>query len=487
MQAGEPLRLNQWDVAEAWQPWQPTAEQPWNLKWAAHLLRRAAFGYPTSRPNEDPWSGLSRIVDQGLAATLDELFQPPDASFEQMVDDAGRSLDSDNDAENLRGWWFYRMLHTPTPLRERMTLFWHNHFATSIDKVRQSDWMFEQNRTLREHALGKFEPLVLAVSRDPAMIVWLDLQRNVRSLPNENFGRELMEVFTLGVGHYTERDVREMSRAFTGWRAVDGRFEFDPRMHDNEPKTLFGQTGNFDGNDAVRLLLRQPAAARFIVRKLFRQFVNEAESPSDALLEPLVAEFRRSGLDIGRTLRRILSSRLFFSDTAYRQRIKSPVEFIVAAALALEGDFPMQPLVSMMDGLGQDLFAPPNVKGWDGGKAWLNTATLLARDNAMWQLVGYRADDKPEPNTPAGSRPADSSRSSRYCYPAGSAKSHAGGDLAAQIRFFVDLLLQGDLAEPVKKQLVDYLKRDSPMGAAWDHRVRETLHMLLVLPEYQLA
>jgi uncharacterized protein (DUF1800 family) len=487
MQTSEPRRMDQWNAAEAWQPWQPTRDQPWNLRWAAHLLRRAAFGFPAQRPNDDAWTGLNRVVKQGPGATLDELFQPPNAAFNEVVDSAGQSMALDDDVGDLRGWWLYRMLTSPQPLQERMTLFWHNHFATSINKVRRTEWMFQQNRTLREHALGKFEPLVLAISRDPATIVWLDLQRNVKGYANENFGRELMELFTLGVGNYTEADVRTMARAFTGWRTYDDRFDFDARLHDDGPKTLFGRTGNFNGDAAVRILLEQPAAARFIVRKLFRQFVSEAESPPDSLLEPLVDEFRRSGLDIEPTVRRILSSRLFFSETAYRQRIKSPVEFLIGAVVGLGASVPMQRLVSMMDGLGQDLFAPPNVKGWEGGKAWLNTATLLARDNAIWTLIGDPANRKSHPETPAGVPPAKQSDASEFCYPAGLAKSHAGDDLSAQFGFLAALFLQSDLPEPATKQLIEYLNKDSPKGEALDVRLRETLHMLLVLPESQLA
>jgi len=483
----EPRRLDHWEPIEAWQPWRPTREQPWNLRWAAHLLRRAAFGFPAQRADEDAWASLNRVVKQGPGATLDELFQPADAAFNEMVDAAGQSITPENDPDELRGWWLYRMLNSPQPLQERMALFWHNHFATSVNKVRRTQWMFQQNCTLREHALGKFEPLVLAMSHDPAMIVWLDLQRNVKGYANENFGRELMEVFTLGVGNYTENDVRAMARAFTGWRTVNDQFEFNSRLHDEGSKTLFGRTGNFDGDDAVRILLKQPAAARFIVRKLFRQLVSEAESPSDALLDPLVDEFRRSSLDIGPTVRRILSSRLFFSDTAYRQRIKSPVEFLIGAVIGLGATSPMQRLVSLMEGLGQDLFAPPNVKGWEGGKAWLNTATLLARDNLIWALVGLPADRKPQPAAPAGYRPSTESDTSEFCYPAGLAKSHAGDDPSAQVGFLVDLFLQGDLAEPAEKQLVEYTNKNAPKDAAWDRRLRETLHMLLVLPEYQLG
>lgn len=463
-----PPRLQDWNPAKAWQPWHPTADSPWNRKLAAHLLRRAAFGYPAQRDGQDSWTGLNRIVAQGLSATLDELFQPADDSFDEITDSAGESIVAGDSIDDLRGWWFYRMLRSPTPLRERMTLFWHNHFATSNNKVRSTAMMFGQNRTIRQNALGRFEPLVLAMSRDPAMILWLDLEQNVRGRGNENFGRELMELFTLGVGNYTEVDVRNMARAFTGWRTSDGRAEFVADLHDNDPKTLFGRTDNFAPETAIKILLRQPAAARFIVRKLYRHFVSEADTPSDELLAPLVDDFRKSDLDIGQLMRRMLSSKLFFSPMAYRQRIKSPVEFTIGSVLALPGDVPMEPLVALMQGLGQELFAPPNVKGWDGGKAWLNTATLLARDNLIWKLVG---DSGNENKTD----------------PASFAKTHAGDDSAKQVGFFVDLFLQDDIGDDTRKKLVDFYKQGGPTGAARDHRLRETLHMLLVLPEYQLA
>lgn len=491
MQPNELIRLDKWDPQEAWKPWQPTPAEPWNLKWAAHLLRRAAFGYPAQRENEDSWAALSRVFKQGVSATLDELFQPPDSAFDEIVDTAGRSIVAEGAADELRGWWLYRMLSSPTPLRERMTLFWHNHFATSLNKVGRVELMYQQNNTLREHALGLFEPLLLAVSRDPAMIIWLDLERNARGSVNENFGRELMELFTLGVGHYSESDVRNMARAFTGWRIAGVRSEFVPERFDDGPKTLFGQTGNFDGQAALKILLGQPAAARFIVRKLFRHFVSEGEVPPDALLEPLVDEFRRSNFDISQTLRRILASRLFFSNSAYRQRIKSPTELIVGAVLALEGNFEMTTLVSMMEGLGQELFAPPNVKGWEEGKAWLNTATLLGRDNMLWQIVGYPLMPQQRNRNAAEPSKAIPGR----CDPARLATSHVGRDPAGQVRFLADLFLQGDLAESSKQKLIDYYKnfdalsllKDAPKETARADRLRKTLHMLLVLPEYQLA
>lgn len=488
MQASENRRLNEWSAEEAWQPWRPTSEQPWNLKWAAHLFRRAAFGYPAARDDEDAWSALQRAVSQGFDATVNELFQPADAEFEELVDSSGARMLADNNADELRGWWLYRMLQSPTPLRERLTLFWHNHFATSLNKVEQIKLMFDQNRTLRQYGLGQFEPLLLAMSRDPAMIIWLDLQENQRGHVNENFGRELMELFTLGVGHYTEADVRNMARAFTGWQVTDGQAKFDPARFDNRPKTIFGQTGNFDGAAAVRILLKQPAVARWIVRKLFLAFVNEAESPSDALLAPLVEEFRRSNLDVGPTLRRMISSRLFFSAAAYRQRIKSPVELVVGTARAIGGTFPMQSLVDRLEGLGQNLFAPPNVKGWDGGKTWLNSATLLARENMMWQMVGYPTVEGRSQR--AGVLPFGATVGAdvyQYCNPSGLAAKHAGDKKTVQIEFFANLFLQTDVAKPVMQRLISYITKDAPTWMNPDERLRATLHMLLTLPEYQLA
>ncbi|HEY8506382.1 MAG TPA: DUF1800 domain-containing protein, partial [Gemmataceae bacterium] len=277
-----------------------------------------------------------------------------------------------------------------------MTLFWHNHFATSIAKVRLPLLMRDQNLLLREHALGKFGPLVQAVSKDPAMLVWLDSNSNVKGKPNENYARELMELFTLGVGNYTERDVREAARAFTGWHTNvnpqagfninDPRFKpaftFQRALHDDGEKTVLGRTGKWDGDDVVRIVLGQPACARFIARKFYRDFVGEAVAPPDALIEPLADCFRKSDYDIADLLKTVLRSRHFYSDFAYRQRVKSPAEYVVGLLRGLGAELPAEApglsLPAAMQELGQTLFAPPSVKGWDGGGAWLNTATLLA-------------------------------------------------------------------------------------------------------------
>jgi hypothetical protein len=202
--------LDRLDPAEAWQPWRPDAHQPWNLRWAGHLYRRAAFGGTLDE--------LRRAVADGLPATLDRLLKGNSeaAAYESLLSDTGLSIAKGGDEAALRGWWLYAMLHGGHPLREKLTLFWHNHFATSNAKVRSTELMFAQNQALRRHALGRFRPLLADLSRDPAMLVWLDSNRNVKGQANENYAREVMELFTLGVGNYTEADIREAARAFKG-------------------------------------------------------------------------------------------------------------------------------------------------------------------------------------------------------------------------------------------------------------------------------
>ncbi|HEY1375969.1 MAG TPA: DUF1800 family protein, partial [Gemmataceae bacterium] len=273
--------LDRVDPARAWQPWQPDDNQTWSPRWAGHLYRRAAFGATLDE--------LRRAVKDGPQATLDRLLQgDPDAKqYEQLVTDTGASIAKGGDESALRGWWLYAMLNSGHPLRERLTLFWHNHFATSIAKVRSTEAMYAQNQTLRRHALGKFRPLLAEVSRDPAMLVWLDSNRNVKGQANENYAREVMELFTLGTGHYTEPDIREAARAFTGWHTDGEKFTLAPRFHDDGEKTILGRRGAWDGTDVQRLALEHPACARFLVRKLYRFLISETGDPGAALLEPL--------------------------------------------------------------------------------------------------------------------------------------------------------------------------------------------------------
>ncbi|SIO32065.1 Protein of unknown function [Singulisphaera sp. GP187] len=466
------------DPAEAWAPWTPTANDPWDRKWAGHLYRRAAFGAS--------WPELQAALDSGPAATIDRLLAGREGQddFDQLMDQLGpdnpQFQPQDGSETAIQDWWLQRLIHTMHPLRERLVLFWHNHFATSILKVRQPGLMKQQNILIRRHALGKFAPFLQEMSRDPAMLIWLDGNSNTRGKPNENYARELMELFTLGVGHYNETDVREAARAFTGWHTDGQKFTLNRFQHDDGKKSLLGQTGTWDGQDVIRIVLEQPAAARFLVRKLYRDLISEGEPPSDALLEPLAAQYRNSGYDTAALVGTMLRSRLFFSDQAYRQRIKSPVEYVVGMLRSLEAkaepktDYstPQQP--RLMDGLGQALFAPPNVKGWAGGEAWLNTATLLARHNLAWKVAqGTQGPLGISTNPPALVRKYASTR-----------------DPKGQVDFLLDLLLQpapGEVDERASRKLAAFLANDKPSTTPSERRVRETMHAILLMPEYQLS
>jgi uncharacterized protein (DUF1800 family) len=468
------LSLESWDPQQAWSPWKPDAKQPFDLRWAGHLYRRAAFG--------GTWTELQTAVKEGPDATIDKLLQGGTdlAPFNQMIDKAAprrmERFSEGRELNELQGLWLYRMLHTPHPLLERMTLFWHNHFATSIAKVQQPSLMKRQNLLLRRHALGQFRPFVLEMSRDPAMLIWLDSNSNVKGRPNENYARELMELFTLGVGHYTESDVREAARAFTGWHTNGRDFSFSAYAHDDGAKTVLGKTGTWDGSDVVRIVLDQPAAARFLVRKLYRHFVNELETPEDSLLEPLAERFRRSDYDILDLMRTVFRSRHFFSEYALKARIKSPVEYVLGLIRSLEGrmdaEGALPVLAQSLDGLGQTLFAPPTVKGWDGGKAWLNSATILARHNLAWRLL----------SVPQGPllRSGPTELVQRHV---------PKGDCSEQVDFLVNLLLQPGHEEVAgaRQRLIQFLAQGNPRGAAHVKRLRETAHGILLMPEYQLA
>ncbi len=505
--------LDQIDPAQAWQPWQPCSADPWDRKWAAHLYRRAAFG-----ASRDELLEAERL---GPSGTLDLLFagRPNTNELLETLVDVGRvAAERDSGGEQLRGWWLYCMLQGGHPLREKLTLFWHNHFATSLLKVQSSTLMFRQNCLLRDHALGKFGPLLQAISRDGAMLAWLDSNSNVKGRPNENFARELMELFSLGVGNYTEKDVREAARAFTGWRSDGEGFGFDARLHDDGPKTVLGKTGAWDGGDVVKIILEQPAAARFVVRKLYHDLVSEKAVPPDCLLEPLCDSFRKSDHDIAALVRTILASRHFYSDHAFRQRVKGPAEYVLGAVQAVyrcyredEAGYrslPQRVLVSRLDAMGQQLFAPPNVKGWPGGKSWLNTSTILVRDNfaealamgTLWpgsaaetsaavasaapapgQVSGKptgsaaSAGSPEEPEPPIAFDPARLLAEEGVCRP------------EAVVGVLLDLYLPGAVPPEVRAKLVAFVAEGNPAGPSLSRRVREAVHAILTMAESQLA
>jgi uncharacterized protein (DUF1800 family) len=280
------------------------------------------------------------------------------------------------------------MLSTPSPLTERMTLFWHSHFVSSQQKVKLAELMYRQNVTLRAQALGNFGAMLHAVARDPAMIVYLDSAQNRKGAANENFARELMELFTLGEGNYGESDVKEAARAFTGW-SLDrerGEFVFRRAVHDYGSKTVLDRTGNFDGDDVIDILLAQPSTAEFVSRKLWREFVSP--DPDAAEVKRIAARFRDSGYDIKTALYALLTSDAFYARENRGTLFKSPVDLVVGT-LRQFGMHPGDtiPFAVAAAGMGQNLFSPPNVRGWPGQEAWINTSSLLARKQFLDRLM----------------------------------------------------------------------------------------------------
>jgi len=358
--------------------------------------------------------------------------------------------------------------------REALTLFWHGHLATSNKKVDAVALMDRQNETLRTHALGRFAALLEAIVADPAMLVWLDGGTSKKDEPNENFGREFLELFTLGTGHYAESDVRAAARAFTGWVRQDSAagfrqtpaFRHDPAQVDDGPKTFLGQNGRWGASDIVRITLDRPEAAAFLVRKLYRFLVSESGTPGAELIEPLAEEIQRKRFAVGPIVEVILRSRHFYSRATYRQRISSPIEFSAGLVRMLEVPRPaLNPLAlaATCDAQGQELFVPPNVEGWIGGSLWINSGTLLERTNWAADVVWGRSETGLAPFDPLA-------WCAQYKLTAGQA---AGA--------FLDLLLQGDAGDQARRLALDAGRDGSPDG------LRKALQRLANCPEFQLA
>jgi uncharacterized protein (DUF1800 family) len=333
---------------------------------------------------------------------LGERVLPPGTQrrLQPVVDKFFYSLTANNiETQRLGLWWANRMLTTPRPLEEKLTLFWHGHFATGQNKVRDYRMMLQQNRMLRAHASGDLRGLLLGVLKDPGMLVYLDNGENIKSHPNENFGRELLELFTMGVGNYTERDVREAARAFTGWTNDVLTYKFDATQHDFGDKAFLGRTGPLNGEDIIETILAQPVTGEFVAAKLYRFFVRE--EISNEVKADLGRSFRASGYQIKPLMRRILLSKDFYSPPSVATQIKSPVHLVVSTYKKMGlREVPTIPDFGRMTGsLGQTLFEPPNVAGWAGGRTWITPATLLQRGNLFREVMfpdvaGFRAPDR---------------------------------------------------------------------------------------------
>jgi hypothetical protein len=345
----------------------------------AHLLRRATLG-----PTVDEIIAAS---EKGLKPTLESMLEQLDRPLSHQ--EAAANAIGDvflKDGGSLRAGWMLRMLNAPNLFREKLTLFWHDHFATAISKVKDPRLMANQIDTLRELALGKFRDLVLAMARDPAMLIWLDNNVNVKGKPNENWARELMELFTLGIGNYTEKDVQEVARAFTGWNMDGKRFSFVADKHDDGSKTLLGISGPLNGEDVVNRLVTMKSTPTFISRKLWKFFVNQ--EPSDADIEPLVAAYQASDGEIRAVVKAMFQSPAFFAPQNVGNHIKNPIEFVVGTVRSLNGPISdVQDYADAASAMGMDIYNPPDVSGWAGGEAWISTFTLLERIRLVRGMV----------------------------------------------------------------------------------------------------
>ena len=382
----------------------------------AHLLRRAGFGAePTA---------IHSAAQNGLSATTDDLLHPeriPEnlddvATLARLTSLLPETKNGGTPTQAVKMWWTHRMIASAHPLQEKMTLFWHGHF-TSKDGVMAGDLLYRQNQMLRKNALGNFRSLTLAVARDPEMLRYLNGNQNHKAQPNENFARELMELYTCGIGNYSEDDVKAGARAFSGWNLRGEEFTFNTNQHDNDPKTFMGKTGNWNGDDIVDILVALPATARRLCTQIFTYFAYP--NPEPAIIDSLVQTYFSSGYDIRAIMSQILHSQAFYSDKARLAVIKSPAQYVVGTIRLLGMDKTVELILSdvtptndmaanpavipaagatvlqakgrrlgvlaslplAMRAMGQDLLAPPTVKGWDGGENWINTSTLLARIN----------------------------------------------------------------------------------------------------------
>ncbi|MBW3624519.1 MAG: DUF1800 domain-containing protein [Armatimonadetes bacterium] len=350
----------------------------------AHLMRRAGFSCSAAE--------LDRRAALGLDATLSELLHyesQPD--LPPLFDPASRTPATTPPLTmgDIQSFWIHRMIKSPRQLQEKMALFWHGHFATAQSKVNNTGYMLRQYLFFRDHALSDFRTILQGISRDPAMLVWLDNIYNTKKSPNENYAREVMELFSLGIGNYTEQDIRQAARAFSGWQVKNGEFWINIRDHDFSTKTVFGVSGRLNGDDIVDLLIAHPATAQFMARKLLRFFASE--NPAPEWVNRIAGVFRQTNGSIRSTVEAIFRSPEFYAADTRNRTHKSPAEFAIGAVRELESSASHSEVRRHLRLMGQDLFNPPTVKGWDGGPSWMNTSTVLARINFAGYVTGVKA------------------------------------------------------------------------------------------------
>jgi uncharacterized protein (DUF1800 family) len=470
------------------QPYLPSDENPFDAVKAAHLLNRAGFGGTIAE--------VRKVLELGPASAVDWLLDFPEKPAEEQGTDVPdlsaiqgiprtfgelkRAYQGKGQAElkELRQkfmasnreaivatlkWWMNRMVNGPYPLQEKLTLFWHGHFVTSDKDERSASAMWKQNELLRQYSAGNFRQFVRAISRDPAMLDYLNNTQNRKAHPNENYARELMELFTLGIGNYTEDDVKQGARAFTGWAHDGDDYVFRKFDHDEGMKTFLGQRGNFNGDDVIDIILNGSISARFVGTKLFRYFAYE--DPEDTLADAIGMEFRQSNYEIKPLVKTILNSQAFYSPLAIGSQIKAPIQLVLGTIRQMNLDMPKQPqaLLGPLNQMGQVPFAPPNVRGWPGGRMWINTSTLFVRYN-----TGYRLVDGALPR-------ADKSRLNE--------ETGDATDAGAIVDYWINRLIQRPIAGDKRDVLIAALG-SSPQR---EESVRKMVQLIMSMPDYQLC
>lgn len=466
------------------EPFVPSAADPFDRVRAAHLLNRAGFG---GTPAE-----VERVLKLGPRDAADWLLDFPDAPAEEQskddVPDLGAIEGLPSSFREYRrqvarlpleerqalqmvfqratteairqigSWWLARMAYGPFPLQEKLTLFWHGHFTTSAKDERAATLIWRQNELLRQQAAGNFRDFVRNVSRDPAMLDYLNNTQNHKSRPNENYARELMELFTLGIGNYTEQDVKEAARAFTGWTHDGDDFFFNKRTHDDGEKLFLGRRGTFDGDDVIDLILQRDICPRYVAGKVYRHFVSD--DLDDALNRALGDLLWQARYDLRPMLRTLLASKAFYRRENIGVQIKSPVQLVVGTVRVLGRSMPdAQALAGPLRQMGQVPLMPPNVKGWPGGRLWVNTSTLFARYNAAVRIVD---------NTDLG-------RLTREMNP--------GRDPATVADAWLERLIGRPIDQEKRQTLIDALDG----RAEQNENVRKMVQLIVSMPEYQLC
>ncbi|HEX9988104.1 MAG TPA: DUF1800 domain-containing protein [Chloroflexia bacterium] len=439
----------------------------------AHLLRRTGFGATSKDVDAYTSLGFEGAVDRLINyEAIDD--HELEATIAQMRADNPTAAQPDRPEIGNPGLevaiWLTRMLMTRRPLQEKMALFWHGHFTSSILDVKRADLMRRQNDLYRANALTtNLKEFTRAVAHDPAMLIYLDNNTNRKGKPNENWARELFELFTLGIGNYTETDVKEAARAFTGWTVNrQGEFAFNPRQHD-DPKTVLGVTGNLNGDDIINIIFTQPVHGKFMARKLFRFFVHD--TPDEATVNRFADIYVKSGFNVKELVRQLLLSPEFRSDQAYFAMIKSPAEYTIGALRALSARFPdlkaWLGINSAMKVMGQQIFAPPDVSGWAGNKSWINSTTYYSRANLAAQLVSVESEATIDPAEIASS--------------AGVTTPNAAVD------YFLELLLQSDVPASYKSTLQTFMGATTPnTPRLWNGKLRGLVRLIMSSPAYQM-